>query len=109
MKRIMISMSDQCAALLKMYAAQWGMTQSAVCYEAIRQHIHSQAQSGCLSTLNLLKMHNIKLDKRAFKPCYGYACRICKHQGACRAGLHPGNWECGTCYKHLLSPTVEPE
>ena len=98
-------MGDKCAALLKSYAAQWGMTQSDVLYECSRNHIHAQAQSGCKGTLSLLAMHDVKLDKRAFKACYGYPCRICKHDKACRIGLHEGLWECDDRYKHLLSPT----
>ena len=102
-------MNDQCAALLKSYAAQWGMTQSDVLYECMRHHIHGQAKSGCKGTLNLLEIHGIKLDRRAHKECYGYACRICKHDKSCRVGLHDGMWECDERYKHLLSPTIEPE
>ena len=109
MKRIMVAMSDRCAALLKSYAAQWGMTQSDVLYECSRHHIHAQAKSGCKGTLNLLHIHDIKLDNRAHKECYGYACRICKNDKACRIGLYEGLWECAERYKHLLSPTIEPE
>ena len=102
-------MNDQCAALLKSYAAQWGMTQSDVLYECMRHHIHGQAKSGCKGTLNLLDIYGIKLDRRAHKECYGYACRICKHDKSCRVGLHDGMWECHERYKHLLSPTIEPK
>ena len=109
MKRVLVTMGDKCAALLNSYAAQWGMTQSDVLYECSRNHIHAQAQSGCKGTLSLLEMHDVKLDKRAFKACYGYPCRICKHDKACRIGLHEGLWECDDRYKHLLSPTIEPE
>ena len=109
MKRVLVTMPDKCAALLKSYAAQWGMTQSDVLYECSRNHIHAQAQSGCKGTLNLLDIHCIKLDRRAHKDCYGYPCRICKHDKKCRVGLHEGSWECDQRYKHLLTPTIEPE
>ena len=102
-------MPDKCAAMLKSYAAQWGMTQSDVLYECMRNHIHRQAKSGCKGTLNLLDVHGIKLDRRTHKKCYGYACRICKHDKSCRVGFHDGLWECDERYKHLLSPTIEPE
>ena len=72
LKRVLVTMGDKCAALLKSYAAQWGMTQSDVLYECSRNHIHAQAQSGCKGTLSLLEIHDVKLDKRAFKECYGY-------------------------------------
>ena len=102
-------MNDRCAALLKSYAAQWGTTQSEVLYECMRNHIHGQAQSGCKATLNLLEIHGVKLDRRAHKECYGYACRICEHDKSCRVGLHDGLWECDERYKHLLTQTIEPE
>ena len=66
-KRVVVTMPDECAALLKSYAAQWSMTQSEVLYEACRNHIHAQAKSGCRGTLNLLNIHGIKLDCRAGK------------------------------------------
>lgn len=106
LKRILVTMPDKCAALLKSYAAQWGMTQSEVLYECSRNHIHAQANSGCVGTLNLLHIHDIKLDRRAHKMCYGYACRICKHDKPCRVGKYEGYWECDERYKHLLSENV---
>ena len=108
-KRVVVTMPDECAALLKSYAAQWSLTQSEVLYEACRNNIHAQAKSGCRGTLNLLNIHGIKLDCRAGKECYGYACRVCKHDKACRCGIYKEGWECDERYKHLLTPTVEPE
>ena len=105
----MVAMPDKCAALLKSYAAQWGMTQSDVLYECCRHQIHAQAKSGCASTLSLLDMHDVKLDKRAHKECYGYPCRSCAHDKKCRVGLHDGLWECEDRYKHLLPRIIEPE
>ena len=102
-------MSDQCGAVLKAYAAQWNLTQSEVLYEAARCLIHGQAHNGCKCTATLLESQGIKLDNRAYKECYGYACRICKHDKKCRVGSHEGLWECDERYKHLLSPTIEPE
>ena len=106
MKRVVVTMSDECACLLKRYAALWGMTQGEVLYEAARSHIHGQAVSGCMATQNLLDVHCIKLDNRAVKPCYGFACRVCKFDKLCRVGLHEGGWECADCYKHLLTPII---
>lgn len=100
-------MSDECGCLLKRYAALFNMTQSEVLYEAARSHIHKQALSGCQGANNLLKDHGIKLDNRAHKECYGYACRACKHDKACRVGKYNGSWECANCYKHLLSPDIQ--
>ena len=78
LKRILVTMPDKCAALLKSYAAQWGMTQSEVLYECSRNHIHAQANSGCVGTLNLLHIHDIKLDRLKwagkFYPVYPKDC-----------------------------------
>ena len=104
MKRVVTVMTEDCACLLKRYAALWQMTQSEVLFEAAMSHIHGQAHSGCTATINLLDDHKIKLDKRASKHCYGYPCRVCKHDKACRVGKHEGHWECDDRYKHLLTP-----
>ena len=102
-------MSDECGCLLKRYAALFNMTQSEVLYEAARSHIHKQAYSGCQGAINLLKDHGIKLDNRAHKECYGYPCRVCKHDKACRVGKHEAMFEIDDRYKHLLPPHIEPE
>jgi hypothetical protein len=107
LKRVVVTMSEECACVLKTYAALWGMTQSEVLYEATRSHIHKQAHAGCLATQNLLDVHCIKLDKRTDKDCYGYGCRVCKHDKPCRVGKYEGTWECDDRYKHLLSPHID--
>ena len=83
------------------------MSQSEVMYEAARSHIHKQAIGGCQGCINLLNDHGIKLDKRAYKKCYGFACRSCSFDKACRVGKHQGFWECDDRYKHLLTPHIE--
>ena len=109
MKRVLVTMPDQCAAMLKSYAALFHQTQSEVMYESIRRDIHRQAVTGCRETINLLHMHGIKIDRRAYKECYGFQCRYCAHDKPCRVGLHDGLWEIDERYKHLLTPTIEPE
>lgn len=95
-------MSDECAAMLKGYAALFQMTQGEVLYEAARTHIHKMAQGGCKGTCALLDMNGIALDKRAHKECYGAACKACKHNKACRIGKHQGNFECDARWENLL-------
>lgn len=109
MKRVLVTMSDECAAMLKSYAALYHQTQSEVIYESIRRDIHRQAVAGCRETKSLLRMNRIKIDRRAYKECYGYQCRYCSHDKACRVGMYEGEWQCENRYKHLLTPTVEPE
>ena len=102
-------MSDECGSLLKRYAALFNMSQSEVMYEATRSHIHKQANAGCQGCRNLLDDHGIKLDKRAYKNCYGFACRSCRFDKACRVGKYEGYWQCDVRYKHLLPPDNESE
>jgi hypothetical protein len=109
LKRVVVTMSDECGCLLKRYAALWNMSQSEVLYEATRSHIHKQAYDGCLATQNLLADHQIQLDKRSKKNCYGYRCRLCKHDKACRVGKYEGECVCDDRYKHLLSPRIDPD
>ena len=106
LKRVVVTMSDDCGCLLKRYAALFNMTQSEVLYEAARSHIHKQAYSGCQGAVNLLTDHGIKLDNRAHKECYGFQCRACKHDKACRVGKYEGLYAIQDRYKHLLSPTI---
>ena len=101
-------MKDECASVLKQYAAMFNMTQSEVLYQAARHFIHTSATRGCFGTQRILDNHLIALDKRAHKPCYGSPCLCCKHAGACRIGSYDGEWEVADCYRNLLSPTVEP-
>lgn len=104
-KRVLVTMSDECAAVLKQYAAAWGITQSEALYESMRHHIHCHAKC-CKSTKQILENQLIALDKRVDKPCYGFGCRGCVHQTACRIGLYDGTWEMAERYKHLLSGKV---
>ena len=102
-------MPDDCAAMLKSYAAQFGLTQSEVLYEATRSFIHKGAVAGCGACRSLLATHNVKLDNRASKPCYGFACVSCTHDKACRVGKHEGAWEIKKRYKHLLTAHIPEE
>ena len=101
-------MPDACAAVLKQYAALWGLTQSEVLYQSARQFIHSQAAHGCQGSQRILDSNSTTLDKRAHKVCYGSCCFSCKHVGLCRIGSYDGEWEVADCYRNLLSPIAEP-
>lgn len=100
-------MKDECASVLKQYAAMWNMTQSEVLYQAARQFIHTHAARKCLGTQRILDNHNIALDKRAYKPCYGSPCFSCEHAGACRIGSYNGEFVIAQRYRNLLSPISE--
>ena len=97
-------MPDDCAAILKQYAAMWGITQQEVLYQSSKCFIHTQAAHGCQGSQRILDTNNTPIDKRAGKPCYGSCCFCCEHIGRCRIGTHKGEWECSDRYKHLLTP-----
>ena len=109
LKRILVSMKDECASVLKQYAAMFNMTQSEVLYQAARHFIHTSATRGCFGTQRILDNHLIALDKRAHKPCYGSLCLCCKHAGVCRIGSYRGEFERAQRYRNLWSPIIEPE
>ena len=105
MKRVVLTLSDQDAQVLKLYAAKWGMTMSQVLEEMSRSHIHGSA-TVCTFARDLLNNENISIDKRAVKACFGFKCRCCAHSTQCRCGLYQGDWIIEDRYKHLL---IEPE
>ena len=106
MQRIDVKVDDPFAAVLKEYCAYWGMTMSELMYEAVKQHIHCSGEV-CHLSEQLLKKHGLTADKRAAKPCYGYLCRCCKHQLACRTGLYKNHWEIADEHQHLLKVQSE--
>ena len=101
MQRIDVPVDEKFAAVLKEYCAYWGMTMGELMYEAAKQHIHSSAQVCNLSD-GLLRKQGILPDKRSPKQCYGWKCRCCKHQLACRTGIYKSLWEVDDKYKYLL-------
>jgi len=106
MQRIDVPVDEKFAAVLKEYCAYWGMTMGELMYEAAKQHIHSSAQVCELAESLLLKQGMIP-DKRSAKHCYGFLCRCCKHQLACRTGLYKNEWEIAEQHQHLLKQQPE--
>ncbi len=105
MQRIDVKVDDPFAAVLKEYCAYWGMTMGELMYEAVKQHIHSSSNV-CQLSEQLLEKHGATLDKRVAKACYGYLCRCCKHQVACRTGLYKSLWEIADEHQHLLKGSI---
>ena len=101
LKRVVVTLSDSDAQVLKLYAAKWGLTLSQALEEMSRSHIHGSA-AVCTFARDLLNNENIAIDKRAGKECYGFKCRCCAYALQCRVGMYKGNWEIADCYKHLL-------
>ena len=101
MKRLVLTVPDEMASLMKRYADYKDNTISNVCIELIKANIHKQAYV-CIVLDSILKDLNIPIDKRAYKHCYGYACASCKHIDKCRVGLFDGSYEVREdCAKNL--------
>jgi len=101
MQRIDVKVDEQFAAVLKEYCAYWGMTMGELMYEAAKQHIHGSSQV-CEMADGILRKQGMLPDKRSTKHCYGYLCRCCKHELACRTGLYKNEWEIAEEHRHLL-------
>ena len=101
LKRVVVTLSDSDAQVLKLYAAKWGLTLSQTLEEMSRSHIHGSAYV-CTFARDLLNNEGVTIDKRAGKNCFGFKCRCCAHTTACRCGLYQGDWEADDRYKHLL-------
>jgi len=101
LKRVVVTLSDSDAQVLKLYAAKWELTLSQALEEMSRSHIHGSAAI-CVFARDLLNNENIAIDKRAGKECYGFKCRCCAYTLKCRVGMYQGVWEIADRYKHLL-------
>lgn len=106
MKRLVLTVPDEMASLMKRYANYKNNTISNVCIELIKANIHKQAYV-CKIIDGILEDLNIPIDKRAHKNCYGYACASCKHIDKCRVGLFDGSYEVTEdCAKNLKPGAV---
>lgn len=101
MKRVVVSLADADARVLKLYAAKWNLTLTQALEEMIRSHIHGSAEV-CSFARDLLANEKISLDKRAGKECFGFKCRCCAFTLQCRTGLYQGEWSVDILHKHLL-------
>ena len=101
LKRVVVTLSDSDAQVLKLYAAKWGLTLSQALEEMSRSHIHGSAFV-CTFARDLLSNEDIAIDKRASKGCFGFKCRCCAYTLKCRVGMYKGEWQIADRYKHLL-------
>ena len=101
-KKLMVTVTEEQANALKLYAATWGTTISAVVREAALQHMYSHSAC-CGKVSSVLSSIEVELDKRRFKECYGFPCRACQHETACRTGLYGGHWVIKERYVQYLS------
>ena len=106
LKRVVVTLSDTDAQVLKLYAAKWGMTLSQALEEMSRSHIHGSTYI-CTFARDLLCNEDIAIDKRAAKECFGFKCRCCSYALQCRVGIYKGEWQIADRYKHLLIENEE--
>ena len=85
-KKVQVTLSDECHAVLKAYAGFFGKTMSEILYMFARQEIQQQAIH-CKFVQPLLDAQKITPDKRASKNCWGHRCLVCAHAPKCQAGL----------------------
>jgi hypothetical protein len=101
MKRVVVTLADADARVLKLYAAKWNLTLSQALEEMSRSHIHGSA-AVCTFARDLIANEQIAIDKRAGKECFGFKCRCCAYTLQCRTGLYQGEWSVDIVHKHLL-------
>ena len=89
MKRVVVTMSDECHKALKQYAAFYGKTMDEVLYHNTRAAFHKQALV-CSVVEDIFRRLGITNDKRQEKPCFGFLCNGCVHSTACRTGVYQG-------------------
>ena len=86
MKKVQVQMSDECHSILKSYAAFFGLTMSEVLYQFTRQEVQQHAVH-CKYVSQLIESHDVPIDKRVDKPCWGFSCLVCAHSAKCITGL----------------------
>ena len=100
-KRIAVTMGEDCAAILKEYCSFFKISQSDALYLFTKAAVQNHA-CHCRKVESIFELRQKALDKRAGKPCFGFACLSCSHTSRCTAGLYDGLFEvCQTC-KHLF-------
>lgn len=102
-ERVQVKMSPSCKKFLKIYADFYGMTMSEVLYFCARSTFHKQNHC-CEFVRDTLEKCQIPVDKRAYKPCYGFPCMACRHVTACTAGLYGGLMEPSEAHARFLTP-----
>ena len=100
-KRVAVSMSEECAAILKEYCSFFGVSQSDALYLFARAAIH-QHSLHCKKVDSILRLRQKELDKRATKICFGWPCLACAHTPKCTAGLYEGDFEASEQCGHLF-------
>ena len=100
-KRISVTMHEDFAAILKEYCSFFKISQSDALNLFTKAAIQSHSLH-CRKVASIFELRQKNLDKRAGKPCFGFACLSCAHATKCCTGLYEGFFEVGETYKHLI-------
>lgn len=93
-------MDEDCAAILKEYCSFFRISQSDALYLFAKSAIQNHAFH-CKKVESIFELRQKKLDKRAGKACFGFACLSCVHAAQCTAGLYDGLFEVNDSCRHL--------
>ncbi len=106
MKKVQVQLTCEEHSALKMYAATWDTTVTAVIREAVLHTLYAHSAC-CGKVASIVDSVDVVPDKRRMKQCFGYPCRACKHETVCRTGLYPGHWEMKEEFVKYLKPEFQ--
>ena len=91
-KTVNVKMPKNCHQVVQVLKAQYGTSMGDIMYFPARHEIHKQAVY-CRFMRGVLKQHGIPLDPHANKECYGFWCKNCLHEAACKINRYQGVFE----------------
>ena len=91
-KTVNVKMPKSCHQVVQVLKAQYDIPMGDVMYYPARHEIHKQAVY-CRFMQGVLKQHGIPLDPHAKKECYGFWCKNCLHEAACKINRYQGVFE----------------
>ncbi len=106
MKKVQVQLTCEEHAALKMYAATWKTSVTAVIREAVLHTLYAHSAC-CGKVATIVDSVDVVPDNRRFKECYGYPCRACSHELECRTGLYEGHWEMKEEFLQYLKPEFQ--
>lgn len=101
--RVNLSLDTNLKQLAQVYAHFFGLSLRQLLSECLTIQIQRHALA-CSFVHSAMEGLDIKPDKRAIKPCYGFTCLICVHQTSCRTGLYSGVIHVNERCAELLRP-----
>ena len=91
-KTVNVKMPKSCHQVVQVLKAQYDIPMGDVMYYPARHEIHKQAVY-CRFMRGVLNQAGIPLDPHAKKDCYGFWCKNCIHEAACKIDRYQGVFE----------------